>query len=286
MSAQPNGHATAGITLADLAPMPVWVAWQTESRKDAKGNDKPTKVPYSANGRKAEADDPETWCIRDHAQAKADTLPKPFNEGGVGLELCNLGNGVSLGGVDLDSCRAPDGTITSWAQLVIDRFASYAEISPSQTGAKIFCTYQTSDLEQIRATMGTAEWGKQWKRGGGEHPPAIELYVGRRYFALTGQHLEGTPATIQPASLETLTWLIQTAGPAFAPKPKGAPGSGTDASRSATAYRTGLASRREGGTFDQMCAAIEADPQTAEALVGFRGGGLGSRYQGFNESAE
>jgi len=264
MTAHPNGQAAAGITLADLAPIPIWVAWQTENRKDAKGNDKPTKVPYSSNGRKAEADDPQTWCIRQHAEAKVETLPKPFNEGGIGLELCDLGSGVSLAGVDLDTCREPDGMIASWAQSVIDRFATYAEVSPSQTGVKVFCTYQTSDLDQIRAIMGTAEWGKQWKRGSGEHPPAIELYVGRRYFALTGQHVQGTPATIQPVSLDTLTWLIQTAGPAFAPKPKGATGGGTDGSRSARALRVGLTSRRTGATYAEMCEAIAADPDTNE----------------------
>jgi hypothetical protein len=56
---------------------------------------------------------------------------------------------------------------------VIASFAAYAEVSPSGTGVKVFFTCAAAGLPSVRAAMGT-QYGKQWKRGGGEHPPAIE----------------------------------------------------------------------------------------------------------------
>ena len=39
---------------------------------------------------------------------------------------------ISIGGLDLDSCIDPaSGALAEWAQAVIARFGSYAEISPS-----------------------------------------------------------------------------------------------------------------------------------------------------------
>ena len=180
-----------------------WIVWRTELR-----NGKPAKVPYSpVTGRLAKANDPETWT--DHRTATA-AVGRLVNggSGGIGLMLGDLGNAQALGGIDLDTCRAPDGEIDPWATEVIDRLATYAEISPSGTGVKMFLQYALSDLPELRQLMGT-DYGKLWKRAGGDHPPSIELHLGNRYFAVTGQHLMSTPAVVQPVSLETLRWVIE-----------------------------------------------------------------------------
>ena len=70
-------------------------------------------------------------------------LPKPYGIGGVGLELGDLGDSRSTGGIDLDACRQPGEPLASWAAEVVQRIASYTEISPSETGAKVFFTYDT-----------------------------------------------------------------------------------------------------------------------------------------------
>src|SRR4051794_17219224 len=115
------------VTLAALAEVPRWVAWQTEGRGPA---GKPTKVPYDpATGRKAKADDAGTWGPRAKAEMCAAKLPKPFGSGGVGVELGEHA-GLALGGIDLDTCRTADGRLEPWAEEVIARFASYAEVSP------------------------------------------------------------------------------------------------------------------------------------------------------------
>ncbi len=155
-------------TLHDLASVQRWVAWQTEEREGGK----PTKVPYTpGTTRRAEADDPSTWGIRSAAQVTADRLPKPFGAGGVGIELGDLGNGLALGGVDLDTCRDPDGNLAPWAAEIVTEFATYAEVSPSGTGIKLFFTYAAAELPDLLRMMGT-KTGKQWKRkSADDHPP-------------------------------------------------------------------------------------------------------------------
>lgn len=200
-------------TLAGFAELPRWVAWQTELRPNGKAS---TKVPYAPDGRKAKANAPRTWGLRDIAEERAALLPKPYGLGGIGIELGTMDDGRSLGGIDLDTCRDADGTFTPWALEVIERFDTYGEISPSGTGAKLFFFYPTDALPKLRTSMGAAEFGKLFKKAGGEHPPAIELHLANRFFAVTDLHLEGTPAELRPVSLDTLLWLVREAGPAFA----------------------------------------------------------------------
>ena len=166
---------------------------------------------------KAKADDPATWAVRARAEAWAARNVNGAG-GGIGLQLGAVPErpGASLGGVDLDTCRDPaTGALAPWAAEVVATLGSYTEVSPSGTGVKVYFTYATEDLAALRAAMGT-EHGRSFKRGKGEHPPAIELHIGNRYFAWTGQHLDGTPADLRPVALETLLWLIRVAGPDFA----------------------------------------------------------------------
>ena len=268
------------VTLAELAAAPRWVAWQTEDR-----GGKPTKLPYSPvnGGGNAHADKPGTWGTRAQAEARAGTLPKPCGSGGIGLELGALGDGRIMGGVDLDSCRSPDGALAPWALEVVQRLGSYAEVSPSGTGAKVFFLVNPADLPALAAYL-TPSGAKLFKRRGGVHPPSIEFYTGARYFALTEQHLPDTPAELRPVPRDVLLWLLTQAGPALsgpAAKSGGARGTetarpGADLSRSARAFRRGMELRRRGFTFEQMAEALPADPETA-AWVAEKGEADGAR---------
>lgn len=203
-----------GPTLSDLAPHPLWVAWRTEER-----NGKATKVPYSPRqpGR-AKADQPQTWGTRAEAERQFQRLGAAAG-GGIGLEfgvLDALGRSdMRMGGTDLDSCRDPaTGALEDWAVDVVRRFASYTEVSPSGTGVKVFFTYPADFLPAASAAMGN-DYSRQFKRGRGVHPPAIELYLGNRYFAVTEQALQGSPKILRAVEPETILWLIREAGPAF-----------------------------------------------------------------------
>ena len=199
------------ITLATIAPLHRWVGWRNQLR-----NGKSTKVPFAPlTGELAKADDPAGWASRPEAEAWARTHINGSG-GGVGLELGPVeGEDYAFGGIDLDTCRDPSsGTIAPWALEVIAQIASYAEISPSGTGVKTFFRYATADTSVLRHVMGTNH-GKQFKRGRREHPPAIELHISNRYFAVTDQRLADTPAELCLVALRTLVWLLTKAGPVF-----------------------------------------------------------------------
>ena len=266
------------LTLDDLASRPRWVAWQTEARIEG---EKPTKIPYSPNGGKAKADKPATWGARAAAAAQAAALPQPFGSGGIGLELGDY-DGIAVAGIDLDTCRDEAGAIAPWATEVLDRFPTYAEVSPSGSGLKLFFQYDPADAIALRQAMGT-KTGRKWCKPGGDHPPGIEFYISGRFFAVTGQRHPAAPIELHRMALADLLWLIQVAGPAvgldddddeadaaIAAQERGpAPAKrkrdlvGRDKSRSANALRVGAQLRREGKTFEDMVEAMLLDPETS-----------------------
>ena len=225
-------------------------------------------MPYTpGTTRKAEADDPATWGIRSAAQATADRLPKPFGAGGVGIELGELGNGLALGGIDLDTCRDPAGTLAPWAAEILAEFATYAEVSPSGTGIKVFFTYAAPESPELLRAMGT-KTGKQWKRkSGDDHPPGIEFYLRGRYFAVTDDRHPDSPATLRRVPGGLLQRLIRDIGPTFAKTAHEAPGGrarGVDRSRSAAALKLAGEMRRAGATYDEWVARARIDQTTAD----------------------
>lgn len=109
-----------------------------------------------------------------------------------------------LGGVDLDACRDPaTGEMKAWAQEIVDKFRSYTEVSPSGTGVKIYAAGAPSKLPTNSVKMGDKKEG--------EKTPAIEAFVTGRFFAVTGQHLEGTPKDVQSCT-EAWKWLVEKMG--------------------------------------------------------------------------
>jgi Virulence-associated protein E len=258
-----EGDAGARLPLTALAEHVRWVTWRNELR-----NGKATKVPYSPrNGQRAKADDPTTWATRAEAEA---AVPRLVNGsgGGIGLELGVIGDDLAIGGIDLDTCRATDGTLADWARAVVERIGSYAEVSPSGTGVKLFFTFDASTLVTLRSAMGKKSGegsGRKWARGKGDHVPSIELYLGDRYFTITEQPLPGSPNELRHVATDVLTWLIKVSGPAFAGNGAAKRASrGADTSRSAVAFREGVALRAAGRSYDEMVAALRSDPETAE----------------------
>lgn len=286
------------VTLASLAPLSCWVAWQQEVRQGKPGAKpgKPTKVPYNPLTRaRASANKPATWGPRSKAAERAATLPKPFGLGGVGLQLAALNDGRSVGGVDLDTCRDPEtGAIEAWAEVIITRFATYTEVSPSKSGVKLFFLFATAEHDAIRRLLGTTPTGKlkfstSWTRStGADHPPAIELHTGNRYFAVTDAILPGSTDEVREVSKDDVVLLITADGPQFAhPDPDGDDGddceadaaieaqervstsrkrnfAGQDISRSAVAFGIGAKAKRAGADFNGMCEAIRTNPRTAD----------------------
>jgi len=142
-----------------------WVVWRLEQR-----NGKPTKVPYSAirRGARAAANDPATWSNFVAVRKAAEGM------NGVGYVFAP---DDPFCGVDVDGCRGPDGSLDPRAQAIVERLASYTEVSQSGRGVHVL----------VRAR----------KPGERSRVGSVELYDRGRFFAVTGEHLIGTPSTIE-----------------------------------------------------------------------------------------
>jgi hypothetical protein len=118
----------------------------------------------------------------------------------------------NFAGVDLDDCRDPEtGAVAPWGQELVDLLDSYAEISPSSTGIKVF----------LRGRKPGEKCRKKYKTG------EIEIYDKERFFALTGHRVDGTPSTVnerqeQLRQVYRMVFGEQAAGSATAP-PNGLP---------------------------------------------------------------
>jgi hypothetical protein len=167
----------------DLAELDQWIVWQYEQRNGGK----PTKVPHQVNGSLASTTDPKTWCSWDQA-----------------LKACqeHLGGWSGTGfvfspsdpffGIDLDDCLDPAGKMQPWAQTIMERFfGTYAEISPSGQGIKIWA--------KGRLHCG----GVAFPMGNGR----VEIYDRGRYFTVTGNHWAGQMLDIEEHQA-ALDWLL------------------------------------------------------------------------------
>lgn len=173
---------------AALRERPQWVLWKTIQR------DKPTKVPFGIDGKPAKANDPATW-------ARFEDVCKSFDGGGydgIGYEFSKEDPFI---GVDLDGCRRPDtGEVAEWAKLILENFQTYAEVSPSKSGVKLFgigkLPFTGGRKIEVKGEIPTVE----------DKLPAVEVYEHGRYFAVTGLRLKGLPTSPQPCqeSLEAL----------------------------------------------------------------------------------
>jgi hypothetical protein len=104
--------------LEPLTSQPQWVIWKWRGDR---------KLPFQALRPHAYASttDPSTWTT--YARCRAVSA-------NVGFVL----RGAAIGALDLDDCRnATTAEIDSWAQDLIERAATYVEITPSQTGLRI-----------------------------------------------------------------------------------------------------------------------------------------------------
>jgi hypothetical protein len=110
----------------------------------------------------ASSTDSDTW--RDYETAYAAWLENEWSFCGIGRVIRET---EDLVGVDLDKCLDLDtGEITPWAAQIIETLDSYAEISPSLTGVKI--------------------WVKAKDVKHGHVKPGLEIYPRGRYFTVTG----------------------------------------------------------------------------------------------------
>jgi hypothetical protein len=130
-------------------------------------------VPKSPHtGQNGSSTNPDHWARFDQAVA----AQHKHNFDGIGFALDH--SRVPLVGIDLDHCIV-DGQLTPLAREIVDTVNAYCEVTPSGAGLRIFAI---ADLPP----------GKRKHTGKG-----VEMYDSARYLTVTGNHLAGTPTTIE-----------------------------------------------------------------------------------------
>lgn len=144
-----------------------WLTWRGETR-----DGRMTKIPYriASPSQRASVDDPTSWgSFLDAVDAQS--CPE-LHLDGIGYVLVAADG---LVGIDLDKCRDREtGVIESWALDIVQRVSSYAEVSPSGTGVRIFA-------------RGALPPGRRRR-------DRVEMYDSGRYLTLTGHRISGTLA--------------------------------------------------------------------------------------------
>ncbi|MHB9131919.1 MAG: hypothetical protein ACYDBB_12640 [Armatimonadota bacterium] len=167
-----------------LKAYPQFVVWKLVPPVEGKDK-KPKKVPYNPKtGGKASVTTPSEWGTFDEATSAYNT----GNYAGVGFVLTKA---VGIVAFDLDNCWDPIAQCPTdaKAERAVKQLNSYTEVSPSGRGIRV--------LVRGKKTSGKCKAGH------------YEVYENRRYVTLTGQHVAGTPKTIENrqdelAEMETL----------------------------------------------------------------------------------
>lgn len=176
-----------------------WVAWKFITREN-----KPCKLLIDPKtGRAAKSNTPETWGSFDEAVLMAQHRDDMEGVGYVFSKPCDIRDtkGRFLHriiiedpycGIDLDDAVDDDGNLKAWAQVIVNRFNSRTDLSPSGRGVKII----------IRGKVPRTGEGKAKCRASdvlvdGVVIPEVEIYDRCRFFTFPNRPWLGTPLTIE-----------------------------------------------------------------------------------------
>ena len=149
----------------ELKAVNQWVPWKKAKRE----NGKIAKIPVNPKtGRNASVSNPSTW-------GSFDVALKYYSDNssmaGIGFVFDEEDPFV---GIDIDNCLDPDSlALTKEAEILLSRFNSYTEISPSGTGLHIIL--------------------KADKSFDGKRKGNLEIYSQKRFFTVTGKMMSGYP---------------------------------------------------------------------------------------------
>ncbi len=199
----------AGNIPEELKALNQWVNWAGIWNAE---KEKFSKPPMRANGRNASSTKPKDWTTLEKSLAALGRAGVYKDNAGErhhvtldGIGLAGLGR-TPYTGIDLDGCINPEtGEINPAARKIVETFDSYTEISPSGTGIRIFIK---------------AEKPPSWCANKSDPSRAtdIEVYDKGRYLTVTGNHLSGTPRTIE-ARQDALDAFMRRYAPPDKPKP-------------------------------------------------------------------
>lgn len=181
---RPGYHFNGGFpslpALRELASSPQWVTWNYVLDRATNRWNKPPLSPHT--GLPCSSKDPKHWVSFEEA---VEAMRKR-RLAGVGYALSPDDDYT---GIDLDKCRDPEtGALVQWAADLLALSETYAEVSPSGTGVRMFARGKVDKAQTSKAA-------------------GIEVYADKRYLTITGHHVAGTPTSIGRAP-KTLAALI------------------------------------------------------------------------------
>lgn len=145
-----------------------WILWRLELLS---GKEKPSKIPYTVQGERA--DTTNSLCWSSFAEALKAYKRQPGAYSGLGYVFST---DDPFTGIDIDGC-IDGGKLTDEADEILYALDSYSERSQSGRGVHVIVK---AKLNSERNRIG-----------------AFEIYDRKRFFAITGDHLELSPKTIE-----------------------------------------------------------------------------------------
>ena len=166
---------------ASLHDKPIWCAWKLTPPK--KEGAKPGKVPISPLDGSQNWRNRETPFCTDLATT-IDYVNRKTRLHGIGVIL-SPEHGISGG--DLDGCRDKDtGVVSDEAMEIINEANTYTEVSTGTEGFRFL----------FEGSFGGFTCNNQAK--------GVELYEDKRFLTITGDHVTGTPFSIEKRDLTAL----------------------------------------------------------------------------------
>lgn len=162
-----------------LRQMDQWVCWTQKLHENKDGTQRWTKVPVSpVKSGFASSTDAATWgTFRESIGVFNDSAEVV----GVGVVISDDDD---LIGIDIDDCREPkSGAMDGSVLELLKEVDTYAEVSPSGTGIRIFVRGESAFPSDCEADL-----------PGEAH---IEMYTTGRYLTVTGRTLSMTPDEVR-----------------------------------------------------------------------------------------
>ncbi len=245
-----------------LTKLSQWVCWNWQLREGTWA-----KVPVQTSGRNASTKDNATWGTFEDCYA---AYLRNENFAGVGFVFSE---DDPFFGIDLDSCIFPDGSLTKWAQKIVDTMGTYTEVSPSGVGLKLT---GIGNLPLLPGKTGKA-YRTDLTQANPDKAPEIAVYGVRRFWTFTGEVWQDKNE-IRPCDGAGLWNRLFGNPPAKkqAPPPVLLPTFGSTDSRIGKALaamlRIGITDHNDGSRrlYTAACRAVEHDLSDGDALDAIR----------------
>ncbi|MDE0085740.1 MAG: type I restriction enzyme HsdR N-terminal domain-containing protein [Candidatus Poribacteria bacterium] len=167
-----------------LAKSYQWVVWAYEVSEQEDGMFRVDKKPYQPQNPKYEVSRtyPSGWSDLSDLETALRCMKENPHIDGIGYIFAE---GDGLIGIDFDNCRDPiTDAIRPEYQFWIEKLGSYAEVSPSGTGVKVWIEGTVAD-RYFKSMVSTGF--RILNFAGGE----IEIYRRGQYFTVTTQMING-----------------------------------------------------------------------------------------------